>query len=150
VWAISRGEVPSPSTPSVSDSRLSCPLTPAGVPVMFRRSSGSSPNSKRSIEQLRCSERCTSRGEREFDPSHGGSQGFKSPHLHPLSQQVRASSVHHRRRSPRLHDRLGPHWATPGPPRQPDHGAVRGRPDGTVERVQVVAEGGVGLRVQVA
>jgi hypothetical protein len=44
------GEVPSPSTPSMSDSRLSWPLTLAGVPVMFRRSSGSSPISKRSIE----------------------------------------------------------------------------------------------------
>jgi hypothetical protein len=48
--AISRGEVPSPSTPSDSDSRLSCPSTPARVPVMFRRSSGSSSISKRSVE----------------------------------------------------------------------------------------------------
>jgi hypothetical protein len=108
VWAISRGEVPSPSTPSMSDSRLSWPHTPAGVPVMFRRSSGSSPISKRSIEQLRCSERCTPRGEHTFDPSHGGSQGFKSPHLHPHNPQVRASPASSRRRSPHSGAALGP------------------------------------------
>jgi hypothetical protein len=47
-----------------------------------------------------------------------------SPQLHPTTQQVRASSEHHRRRSCRLRKRLGPHWGH--------------------------AQGGVGLRVQVA
>jgi hypothetical protein len=35
-------------------------------------------------------------------------QGVKSPHLHPHNQQVRASSVSHRRRSPRSWAALGP------------------------------------------
>ena len=72
VWPSAGGRFPPPRPPPCRIGRLSCPLTPAGVPVMFRRSSGSSPNSKRSVEQLRCSERCTSPGERTFDPSHRG------------------------------------------------------------------------------
>jgi hypothetical protein len=44
------GRFPPPRPPPCRIGRLSCPLTPAGVPVMFRRSSGSSPISKRSVE----------------------------------------------------------------------------------------------------
>ena len=40
--------------------------------------------------------------------SHGGSQGFKSPHLHPRYQQVRASPASSGRRSPRSGAALGP------------------------------------------
>jgi hypothetical protein len=42
--------------------------------------------------------------------SHGGSQGFKSPHLNPTYLQVRASPVRHRRRSCCSRGHLGPHW----------------------------------------
>jgi hypothetical protein len=52
----------------------------------------------------------------------GGSQGFKSPHLHPQSQQVRASPVTNRRRSRRPRQHLGPHW---GHARPVDAGARR-------------------------
>jgi hypothetical protein len=79
--------------------------------------------------------------------SHGGSQGFKSPHLHPTTQQLRASSVPHRRCSRRPRGRLGPR---PGRRGRPNHGAGRCRMSGAVERVQAVAQGGVGLGVQVA
>src|SRR4030095_12985780 len=40
--------------------------------------------------------------------------------------------------------------ATAGLPTQPNHGRLGGRPGGAVERIQAVAEGGIGLRVQVA
>jgi hypothetical protein len=88
-WAISRGEVPSPSTPSMSHSRLSWPLIPAGVPVMFRRSGASAPISKRSTEQTALLRATPAQREHTFDPSHGGSQGFKSPHLHPTPDDQR-------------------------------------------------------------
>jgi hypothetical protein len=82
--------------------------------------------------------------------SHGGSQGFKS--LASTPQPSRSE----RRRSiiggalvvPRA--AWGHTWATPGPPRQPNHGAIRCRLGVAVERVQTVAERSVGLRVQVA
>jgi hypothetical protein len=62
VWAISRGEVPSPSTPSMSGSPLSWPLTWATVPAMFRGSGASAPFSEGSSDQLRWSERHIHRG----------------------------------------------------------------------------------------
>jgi hypothetical protein len=56
--------------------------------------------------------------------SHGGSQGFKSPHLHPTTQQVRASPVPHRRARGRSWDRLGHTGATAGVLAQPNPGAL--------------------------
>jgi hypothetical protein len=61
----------------------------------------------------------SSMGRRPAQISHGGSQGFKSPHLHPTTQQLRASSVHHRRRSCRRRRRLGPHWGHARAARRP-------------------------------
>ena len=81
--AISRGEVPSPSTPPIRMGRLSCPSALTCVPVVFRRSARDGARSNRSADDLCWSERRVGRGEHTFDPSHGGSQGFKSPHLHP-------------------------------------------------------------------
>jgi hypothetical protein len=40
--------------------------------------------------------------------SHGGSRGFKSPHLHPLYRQVRASPASLWRRSTAFWDHFGP------------------------------------------
>jgi hypothetical protein len=67
--------------------------------------------------------------------SHGGSQGFKSPHLHPQTLQVRASSGPHRRRS---RHPPGPPGATAGLPPQPHHGALGG-----VERLATRADAAV-------
>jgi hypothetical protein len=62
------------------------------------------------------------------------------------TSQVRASSVRHRRRSPRSGAALGPRSITA----QLDHHARLGLVAGHIERVHPVAEHGVGLRVQVA
>ena len=75
--------------------------------------------------------------------SHGGSQGFKPPDLHPTTQQVRASPYHHRRRSRRSLGCLWPHWGH-GLPAQPNDGLLGGWA-APVEHVQAVAERGVGL-----
>jgi hypothetical protein len=82
--------------------------------------------------------------------SHGGSQGFKSPHLHP--QHCRSE-----RRRATIGGALvvpGAAWghtgATAGLPAQPNYGGLGSWTGGTVEHVQAVMECGVGLRVQVA
>src|SRR4029450_6826398 len=73
-------------------------------------------------------------------PSHGGSQGFKSPHLHP--QPCRSE----RRRCVNGGALVvpGAAWghigATPGASTEPHNGARGGRLGAAVERVQAVAE----------
>src|SRR5215207_224526 len=54
-------------------------------------------------------------------PSHGGSQGFKSPHLHP--QHCR--SERRQRRAGGAHLMLGPRWAANAPGRVLDVGWER-------------------------
>jgi hypothetical protein len=77
-------------------------------------------------------------GEGRVQISHGGSQG-SNPLTSTLTyQQVKASSVRHRRRSRRSRDRLGPHWdhgrtadvAGPRCHRVPTGRCRRGRPGG--------------------
>jgi hypothetical protein len=66
--AISRGRVPSPSTPSTSSSRLNWALAPVRVPVAFRRSDTSYLISKRSNLQRCWSEHRWTMGELTFEP----------------------------------------------------------------------------------
>jgi hypothetical protein len=84
----------------------------------------------------RSSTPCSSLRKGPVQISHGGSQGFKSPHLHPQTSQVRASPASSRRRSlpaaaaPRPHAQVAvqprrlaatrrPGDPAPGPTRRP-------------------------------
>jgi hypothetical protein len=86
-------------------------------------------------------------GRRPAQISHGGSQGFKSPHLHPTTQQLRASSVHHRRRSCRRRRRLGPHWGHARAARRPGrrHRHPAGSPESENEDWAGVAAPGLAV-----
>jgi hypothetical protein len=87
-------------------------------------------------------------GELAEYPPHGGSQGFKSPHLHPQKPQVRASPVLHERRSPAVWDHF---WTTRAPIQGQDlalggvgvHGveAVAQLPVVALEQAAVAVEG---------
>jgi hypothetical protein len=85
---------------------------------------------------------CARSRELAAPPSHGGSQGFKSPHLHPQTPQVRASPSHHRRRSRRPRGRLGPHWGHGRPARA----AERRCPRESAGRRRRARPGGHGVR----
>jgi hypothetical protein len=81
-------------------------------------------------------------------PSHGGSQGFKSPHLHPHNRQVRASSASSGRRSLHVAAALRPRAQVPvqpgrlsattrlgpGPPMMTTEGSRRFQPELRVAR----------------
>ena len=99
MWAISRGEVPSPSTPSMSDRPSELPTYPAGVPVMFRRSSGSSPISKRSVEPTALLRAMYIPRGTHVRSLARRKPGVQIPSPPPPNQQVRASPASSGRRS---------------------------------------------------